>query len=95
MQASVQQHHPSLAGRLAENLLKAWLTGDPGKISTELERSVTVPFEAHDTGEQERRRLLQAVARHMRTCPDLLESDSESPELKLYVRLLWHMVPRN
>ena len=94
MQESVQ-HYPSLAGQLAENLLKAWLVGDEVKVHTELERSIAVPFEAHNTGEQERRRLLQAVASHMRKCPDLLESSAQSPELKLYVRLLWHMAQRN
>jgi hypothetical protein len=93
MQASVQ-HYQSLAGWHAENLLKAWLTGDAAKLDTELERSLMVPFEANDAGEEERRHLLQAVAKRMSQRPDLLEPWSQSPELGLYVRLLWHMVPR-
>ena len=94
MQASVQ-NYASLAGYLAENLLKAWLTGDAAKIHAELEQSVMVPFEASDAGEEERRHLLQAVAIRMKKCPDLLESWTQSPELDLCVRLLWHMVPRD
>jgi hypothetical protein len=90
------EHAPSLAGRLAENLLKAWLSGDAVRVHSELERSLSVPVEqAYDTGEQERRQLLQAVAGQMRRCPDLLELGTQSPKLKLYLHLLWHLVPRN
>lgn len=94
MPAAVQ-HFSSFAGRLAEDLLKAWVSGDAVKVHAELERSLSVPVEAHDTGEQERRQLLQAVARRMRRYPDLFEPGSQSPELKLYLHLLWHLVPRN
>jgi hypothetical protein len=94
MQAALQ-HSPSLAGRLAENLLKAWLSGDVLRVHTELERSLSVPVEAHDTGEEERMQLLQAVAGRMRRYPDLLELGSQSPKLKVYLHLLWHLVPRN
>lgn len=94
MRASAQQCS-SLAGRLAEDLLKAWISGDEDRVHTELERSVSVPFDVYDTGEQERRHLLQAVANRMRKCPSLLEPPGQSPELDLYAHLLWHMVPRN
>ena len=86
------QSYPSLAGLLAEDLLKAWLTGDAVRLRTELERSATVPVEARDTGEQERRHLLQAVATRMRRCPNLFDPRSQTPELDLYAHLLWHMV---
>jgi hypothetical protein len=90
MQASVQ-HYPSLAGWLAENLLKAWLSADTAKIQTELERSITAPLKAHDTGEQERRQLLHAVANRMRNRPDLLGPGSETPEMNLYAHLLFSL----
>ena len=85
------QYYPSLAGRLAENLLKAWLSADAAKVSTELERSIAVPVEAHDTFEQERRQLLQAVASQMRKCPGLLEPWRTSPEVDLYTDLLFSL----
>ena len=91
MLASVQQY-PSLAGRQAETLLKAWLSGDAVKIHTELERSISISVVAHDTGEQECWQLLQAVASRMMECPDLLDARSERPELKLYAHLLWHLI---
>lgn len=84
---------PSLSGRLAENLLKAWLIGDESRIHTELDRSISLSFETHDQGEQERRRLLHAVASRMQTYPDLLSSPGQSPKLSLYMNLLWHLVP--
>lgn len=90
---ALAQQTPSLAGRLAEDLLKAWLSGNTVKVRVELERSVSVPFEAHDAGEQERRELLKAVAGRMRKYPDLLDGQNEHPEWELYVRLLGHMVP--
>jgi len=85
------RHCPSLAGRLAENLLKAWLSADAVRVQTELERSIAVPVQARDTGEQERRQLLQSVASRMRKCPDLLEPRSQSPELNLYAHLLFSL----
>src|SRR5580698_5974826 len=89
------QHSASLAGRLAEDLLTAWLSGNPVKVHAELERSITVPVDVCDTGEQERRDLLKAVAAKMRKYPDLLDAQSQTqhPEWALYVRLLGHMVP--
>jgi len=93
--SAAAQDYPSLAGRLAEDLLKAWLSGDAVQVHTELERSLTVPLEARDTGEQERRNLLQAVAKRMTMCPDLFEVRAESPALDLYAHLLWHMVTRD
>jgi hypothetical protein len=89
------QHSPSLAGRLAEDLLKAWLSGNAVKVRAELDRSVSVPVEMSDSGEQERRDLLKAVAGRMRKYPDLLDvkNQTQHPEWVVYVRLLGHMVP--
>jgi|HubBroStandDraft_1064217.scaffolds.fasta_scaffold1208602_1 hypothetical protein len=89
------QYSPSLAGQLAEDLLKAWLSGNPVKVRAELERSISIPVAVYDTGEQERRDLLKAVAGRMRKYPDLLEVEKQNqhPEWELYVRLLGHMVP--
>jgi hypothetical protein len=89
------QYSPSLAGRLAEDLLRAWLSGNALKVRAELERSISIPAEVYDTGEQERRDLLKAVAGRMRKYPDLLEVENQNrhPEWELYVRLLGHMVP--
>jgi hypothetical protein len=89
MAASVRPF-PPLASRLAGELLKAWFTGDAARVHLELERSLTVPAGADDMGEQERRQLLRVVAKRMRHCPDLLEPCSQSPELSVCVRLLWH-----
>jgi len=94
MQALAQQTS-SLAGRLAEDLLKAWLSGDAVKVRAALERSISVPIDAYDTGEQERRDLLKAVAGRMRKYPDLFEGHSQHPEWELYIRLLGHMAPVN
>jgi hypothetical protein len=91
MRALLQQY-PSLAGRQAETLLKAWLSGDAVKVYTELERSISISVAAHDTGEQEYWQLLQAVARRMMECPDLLDPRSQRPELELYAHLLWHLI---
>ena len=82
----------SLAGRMAEDLLIAWISGDAVRVHTELERSISVPVEACDAGEEERRRLIKVVAGRMRNCPDLLESHSQSAELKLCVCLLGRLV---
>jgi hypothetical protein len=82
----------SLAGRLAEELLKAWLSGDAGKVNAELERSISVSVEAYDTGEEERRHLLKAVAERMRNCPSLLGRPSRDAALELCVHLLGHLV---
>jgi hypothetical protein len=89
---ALAQQHPTLAGRLAETLLQAWLSGDAVKLHTELVRSISISAAAHDTGEQECRQLLQAVARRMIECPDLLDPPIQRPELKLYAHLLWHLI---
>lgn len=87
------QYSPSLAGQLAEDLLKAWLSGNALKVRAELERSISIPVEVFDTGEQERRDLLKAVAAKMRKYPDLLavENQNQHPEWELYARLLGHI----
>ena len=92
---SLEIHSPSLAGRLAEELLKAWLSGNPAKVNAELERSISVPLEADDAGEQERRDLLKAVAGQMKKRAALLEAPCQAhhPKWELYMRLLGHMVP--
>jgi hypothetical protein len=77
---------------MAEDLLIAWISGDAVRVNQELERSISVPIEACDAGEEERRRLIKVVAGRMRNCPDLLESHSQSPELKLCVCLLGRLV---
>jgi hypothetical protein len=91
----MEQDHSSLASQLAEDLLTAWLSGNAISVRTELERSISVSVEVYDTGEQERRQLLKAVAARMQTCTDLLALQSQTPEVELYVRLLGHMVPVN
>jgi len=90
MQAFVR-HHPSLAGRLAEDLLKAWLSADTVKIQSEVERSLAAPADARDTGEQERRQLLQAVANRMRNRPDLIGSRGQTPEMSMCAHLLFSL----
>ena len=89
------QHSPSLAGRLAEDLLSAWFSGNAVKVSAELERSISIPVESYDTGEQERRDLLKAVAGRMRKCPEILNAKNRTqhPEWELYAKLLGHIVP--
>lgn len=91
MQATLQ-YGTSLAGRLAEDLLKAWISGDPAKVNMELERSLSISVDSYDTSEEERRHLLKAVADRMRTCPDLLEPLASSSELDVCVSLLGHLV---
>jgi hypothetical protein len=88
------QHSLSLAGQLAEDLLKAWISGNAARVNTELERSVSVPVEAYDVSEEERRYLLKAVAAKMRTRPGLLEADDQDqdPMLSLCLNLLKHLV---
>lgn len=93
--AAAVQHSSSLAGRLAEDLLRAWISGDMDKVSEELERSSSIPTGASDTGEQERRHLLRAVAERMRNCPDLLEEQGGNPVVELCVHLLGHLVSLN
>jgi hypothetical protein len=83
---------PSLASRLAEDLLKAWISGDANQVNAELERSYSVPGAVGDFREEERRDLLKAVAGRMRRFPDLLEIRSQDAALSLCVRLLGHLV---
>ena len=85
------QHCASLAGQMADDLLRAWISGDAVKVDAEIHRSISIAVDARDTGEQERRHLLQAVAGRMRKRADLLRAWSESPELELYAQLLGHM----
>jgi hypothetical protein len=89
------QSNSCTAGHLAGDLLEAWRSGDPVKVGTELERSISAPIAAHDTGEQELRDLLVAVAGRMSRCADMLQSRCLTPELELCVNLLGHMARRN
>jgi hypothetical protein len=88
------EHSLSLAGQLAEDLLKAWISGNPARVHTELERSSSVPIKAYDVSEEERRYLLKAVAAKMRTRPGLLEVEDrdQDPMLSLCLNLLKHLV---
>jgi len=88
------QHTLSLAGQLAEDLLKAWISGDTLRMNTELERSCSVPVESYDVSEEERRYLLKAVAAKMRNRPGLLSVDEQDPDpmLSLCLNLLKHLV---
>jgi hypothetical protein len=88
------QHSPSLASRLAGDLLRAWVSGDAVKVNAELEHSISAPFEVCDTSEEERRLMLKAVAARMRECPDLFEPKSQDLALAVCVRLLGHLVSR-
>ena|ERR1035438_5278063 len=89
---TLAQHTASLAGRLAQDLLKAWITGDTVQVTTELENSISVPCEGCDSGEEERRQLLQAVAVRMRDCRDLPGFYEQSPDLEPCMRLLGQLV---
>ena len=84
-----------MAGHLAEELLKAWLSGDVTKMNAEFERCMSLPVDTYDTGEQERRQLLQAVAGRMMHCSDPLELREETPNLDLLMQLLGHIVRWN
>jgi hypothetical protein len=94
MQYSVRESR-SLASRQAEDLLRAWVSGEPAKVNAELEHSISLPFAPCDTGEEERRHMLQAVAGRMRRCPDLFASRSRDGVLEVCVRLLSHLVSTN
>ena len=91
MQAPAQ-NASSLAGRLAEDLLKAWIAGDRLRIETELESSICVPFDGCDGAEEERRQLLKAVAARMWDCRHLPENHGQSPDVELCLNLLGHLV---
>ena len=81
-----------MASRLAEDLLRAWVSGEATKVNAHLENSVSVPFEPFDTCEEERRHMLKAVAGRMRRCPDLFASREQDPVLEVCARLLGHLV---
>ena len=85
--------HP-LSVSLAEALLRAWILGDPRKVSAELERSGIVEPDLEEGPEAERMQLLKAVARRMQTCPDLFAPPSTDPALDLCVDLLAHLAGR-
>ena len=94
MQHPVLQNR-SLACRQAEDLLRAWVSGEPARVNAELEHAISLPLAPCDTGEEERRHMLQSVAGRMRKCPDLFASRRPDPVLEVCVRLLSHLVCMN
>lgn len=80
-----------LAGKLAENLLRAWAVGDAAQFRLEVERSLSLPSEDCEEGELERRTLLKAVAGRMQSSPNMLDIAAATTECGLYVRLLSHL----
>ena len=85
----------SLASRQAEDLLRAWVSGEPAKVTAELEHAISLPLQPCDTDEEERRHVLQSVAGRMRKCPDLFASTRPDPVLEVCARLLSHLVSTN
>jgi hypothetical protein len=85
----------SLASRKAEDLLRAWVSGERAKTSAELEHAISLPLQPCDTDEEERRHVLQSVAGRMRKCPDLFASRRLDPVLEVCVRLLSHLASTN
>jgi hypothetical protein len=77
---------------LAEDLLRAWVSGDAVDVNAQLEHSIAVPVESCDSSEEERRHMLKAVAGRMRKCPNLFASGRRDPVLEVCVRLLGHLV---
>ncbi len=90
MRTFLHSSHP-LSVSLAEALLRAWILGDPRKVSAELERSGFVEPDVDEGQEAERMQLLKAIAQRMRTCPDLFAPRSTDPALDLCVDLLAHL----
>jgi hypothetical protein len=90
MRTSVQSVQP-LSTSLAEALLRAWIVGDPNKVSAELERSGFIEPEFEEGEEAERIQLLKAIAQRMQTCPDLFAPRSVDPGLDVCVDLLAHL----
>src|SRR5208337_2985240 len=80
----------TLSSRLAEDLLKAWMSGDAAKVDAELQRSIAAPREPGDICEEERRHLLKAVAARMRRSGDVFRE--RDPVLELCAHLLGHLV---
>jgi hypothetical protein len=80
----------TLSSRLAEDLLKAWISGDEAKVGVELQRVISTPLEPDDIGEEERRHLLKAVAERMRRSDDVFRE--QDPVVELCVHLLGHLV---
>jgi hypothetical protein len=93
MRTLVHPSHP-LSVSLAEALLRAWILGDPRKVSAELERSGFVEPDIEEGQEAERIQLLKAIAQRMRTCPNLFAPPSTDPALDLCVDLLAHLAGR-
>ena len=83
---------PSLAGKLAEDLLKAWIAREQLTVRRELESSISIPMEGCDGGEAERRELLKAVAIRMRARRDAPLLDAPGADLELCMKLLVHIV---
>ena len=80
----------TLSAQLAEDLLRAWTSGDRAQVQAELARSLAVPPDPDDICEEERRHLVQAVAERMRGSRDIFRNGD--PALKLCAHLLHHLV---
>jgi hypothetical protein len=86
---TVAQPDTPLSTRMAENLLRAWESGDSAQVERELQRSLSISTDSEDVCEEERRHLLFAVAMRLKTHPDV--SKSGDPVLDLCAKLLEHL----
>lgn len=82
---------PSIAGRQAQSLLRAWVCGDLPRLQAELDRSTLIFTLGEDHPEAEQLALLKSVASQMRACPNLYAERSTDPQLGLCVDLLMHL----
>jgi hypothetical protein len=80
-----------LAGQRAGDLLRAWIAGDAARFEHELESILTGATGACDSGEEERRNLLRAVALRMKKCPDVFGLPRKAA-VELCLNLLGHLV---
>ena len=87
---SLAQQDTPLSTRLAEDLLRAWRSGNVVAVQAQLQRTLAVSTEAMDVGEEERRHLVQAVAARLCSHPDVSKIDD--PVLEVCAKLLGHLV---
>jgi hypothetical protein len=82
---------PDLAGQRAGDLLRAWISGDAGRLENEIESILSDRAGDCDDGEEERANLLRAVALRMKSCPDVFRLPRNA-SLDLCLNLLGHLV---